>query len=123
MYSRARYPVVSTSSALIVVLSSAVMAQTPSFEVASIKRSSPGAEPMLVRYGGQLNDGRWVATNATLAMIVRAAYPGHDLDDQVIGLPAWAEADRFNIVAKPPDGASRDATGVMARRLLEERFK
>jgi uncharacterized protein (TIGR03435 family) len=111
------------SCVVIVVVSAAVVAQLPSFDVASIKRSSSADGPTLVRYGGLLNDGRWVATNATFAMIVRAVYPGHDLAEQVVGLPAWAETDRFDIAAKPPAGISRDATGAMAKRLLAERFQ
>jgi uncharacterized protein (TIGR03435 family) len=98
--------------------------QSPSsFEVASIKRSSPGDDATLVRYGGLLPDGRWVASHATLEMIVRAVYRGHDLPEQVIGLPSWALSDRFDITAKVPAGTPRELAAAMARNLLAERFQ
>ncbi len=37
--------------------------------------------------------------------------------------PTWIESDRFNIVAKPPEGASREQVLQMLRNLLVERFR
>lgn len=41
---------------------------------------------------------------------------------QIAG-PAWLAAERFDIVAKLPDGASKDDAPTMLQALLEERFK
>jgi uncharacterized protein (TIGR03435 family) len=41
---------------------------------------------------------------------------------QVSG-PAWLATDRFDIVAKLPDGASKDDAPAMLQTLLQERFK
>jgi uncharacterized protein (TIGR03435 family) len=104
----------------------------PSFEVASVKPSSPEGGRMgigLFTYPG----GRVVASNYRLRMLVHDAY-GVEMY-QVIGGPAWTDTDRFNIEAKAPAGseASRYVPAtfksppnaderLMLRRLLAERF-
>jgi uncharacterized protein (TIGR03435 family) len=68
-------------------------------------------------------NGRLVATNVSVRrLIVRA----HGLDDsQLIGGPAWLDADRFDIDARvesvPPDGP--EVLMAMLRTLLADRFR
>ena len=71
------------------------MGQT--FEVASIKPAPPtGGAIGLFTYPG----GRIVASNYTLSMLIHEAY-GLEMF-QILGVPHWAESDRYNIEAKPP---------------------
>jgi uncharacterized protein (TIGR03435 family) len=70
--------------------------------------------------------GRFTATNMPLASLVNQAFQA--LPDQVVGLPAWASSERFDIVAKAPAdssvaiGVDREALAPMLRSLLVERF-
>jgi uncharacterized protein (TIGR03435 family) len=66
------------------------------FEVASIKLNTTAETNRSINWapGGQLN-----CTNVPLRMLVTFAY---DLRDyQIAGLPAWADSDFYNILAKP----------------------
>src|SRR5688500_3124405 len=73
------------------------------FDVASVKRSRPGAsrDIMAMAMGaGQVSvrpGGRFAAPAVTLRDLVRAAYGVLDL--QVVGGPGWAATDRFDIEA------------------------
>ena len=56
--------------------------------------------------------------------IIRAEYPGHSLDIQVVGGPDWVRTAEFDISARASnDKATRDELTEMARSLLAERFK
>src|SRR5690349_1490225 len=84
-------------------------AQSPApltFEVASIKLSAPPdpANPLtmvpMVLPGA---NGSIRATNVPLRLLVRAAYKLED--EQLIGGPPWQLSTKFDITAKPEDGA------------------
>jgi hypothetical protein len=82
---------------------SAARAQvTPQFDVATLRRNvsaETGAE-MRVEPSGQVS-----IRNYTLFHIVRNAYGVQPF--QIVtgdGVPDWFDRDRWNIVAKPPDG-------------------
>jgi uncharacterized protein (TIGR03435 family) len=107
--------------------------QTPpaaplAFEVASIKPNNSGDGRVMM----QNQPGRFTATNITLKLLIRNAYQLQDF--QITGGPGWIEKDRFDLVAKMPDGfqmpAGPPAPGagpgpiqLMMRALLAERFK
>jgi uncharacterized protein (TIGR03435 family) len=95
-------------------------AQTPplEFEVVSIKRSPPDADG-----GGMqtLPDGSFSMRNSPIRSIILAASPVPTRE--VEGLPAWAERDRYDIMAKAPAGATRQQSGAMMRRVFEDRMK
>ncbi len=77
----------------------------PSFEVATIKPSSPDARG--VRFG--LIDGsRWMVYNHTLRECVAYAYTL--TVGLVSGGPPWITSDRYDMVALEPDG-SRPTAG------------
>src|SRR5687768_12187630 len=106
--------------ALVIALgSSSLYAQQTNlkFEVASIKRAAPGADGGGLFYGA--DDVR--AVNATLEMIVVFAY-GLSRYDSPVGLPAWAERDTFDIVAKAGRKATLTERREMMRALLADRF-
>jgi uncharacterized protein (TIGR03435 family) len=69
-----------------------------SFEVAAIKPADPGNAGTMIRFDPE---GRLEATGVTLKLLIRVAYEVHDF--QIVGLPAWAESDRFNVDAKAAD--------------------
>lgn len=94
-------------------------ASQPKFQVASIQPNHSGDSSMGITIEP---GGRFVADNATAKMLVTVAYRLRD--DQVSGLPKWAESEHFDISAKPPvEGEVRpDQVRAMLRSLLAERF-
>jgi len=114
--------------AILVVFTMAMLsiAQTnrPSFEVASIKPNSSGQRGGAVDAAGN----RFVATNVTLLTLLHFAYRPLDrtpfLNDQIVGLPGWAMADRFDIQAKAEGGGrmGEDQIQRLLQELLAERF-
>jgi uncharacterized protein (TIGR03435 family) len=93
-----------------------------SFEVASIKQSSPpGTGPIRLEAGPQPG-GRWVAQNATFMMILRGAYPGFSLPGQVVGGGDWIGTTRFDINAIAGGDPPREQMTAMLKQLLSDRF-
>jgi uncharacterized protein (TIGR03435 family) len=109
--------------ALSVVLGSlAASAQSPpaplSFEVASIKRNASRDTDGCAR----IEPGsRFVAVNVSMMLIVRQAYglPPFQISDA----PEWLNTERYDIVAKAPDGVETfPNTATLLRSLLRDRF-
>jgi uncharacterized protein (TIGR03435 family) len=93
------------------------LAQTPSFEVASVKPSH-GADrrPMFqLQPGGRLN-----VANFTVKQLIRTAYRVKMF--QVSGGPGWTDSDFFDIAAKPDGSANFDQVMLMLQSLLADRF-
>ncbi len=102
-----------------------VFAQTPpaaavlSFEAASVKPAPPPAgRGIRVMMGG--DPGRVNYSNVSLRELIRTAY---QLKDYQISGPDWINSERFDIVAKLPEGAKESDKPAMMRTLLAERFK
>jgi len=106
------------------------LAQTnPTFEVASVKPAAPidmmkmaaavrsGEMP---RIGPRVDKARAEYTYMALRDLIVLAYKVKPY--QITG-PDWIASQRFDIVAKLPDGASKDDIPKMLQALLEERFK
>jgi uncharacterized protein (TIGR03435 family) len=102
-------------------------AKTFAYEVVSIRISKPSNTS-----SWNPTDDGFVMSGIDARSLVMSAY---DLiaDDQVAGLPAWTDSDRFDIQAKMETGASealkklpqkeRDRQrGLMLQAVLEERF-
>ena len=89
------------------------------FEVASIKPSQPMSMGRM-RIGMNTDGGMLRYSNVSLKDCIRNAYRVKDF--QVQG-PDWLDSARFDIVAKLPDGASKDQIPEMLQTLLAERFK
>ena len=95
----------------------------PRFEIASVKKVPPPTDPILVSPGGRRGD-RWRATNATLRMLIRAAYaPQFQQEGTIVGGPAWLDTDRFDINASADPSISIESMRLMAQALLTERFQ
>lgn len=104
----------------------ALLAQKPSFEVASIKVNASGYAGGTIGVRGD----SLFATNVPLrAMLVYAFSPAGEkllLKAQIVGLPDWADSEHFDILAKPEGTAGTLATPqakLMLQSLLEDRFQ
>jgi uncharacterized protein (TIGR03435 family) len=89
------------------------------FDVASVKPNKTGDGRVMIgiQPGGRLN-----ATNVPLRMLLRQAFNIQEF--QIIGGPDWLGSDRFDVIAKGPDGEfNADLMRPMLRALLVERFK
>jgi bla regulator protein blaR1 len=97
-------------------------AQTQSsatFEVASVKANKSGDGRVMV---GIQPGGRFNATNVPLRMLLRQAFNVQEF--QIVGGPDWSGSDRFDVVAKAPEGEfNADLMRPMLQSLLVERFK
>ncbi len=113
------------------VLSAAVApAQTaPAFEVASVRPATPldmakVAEGIrngeMPRIGPRVDGARAEYIYMALKELIVVAYKVKAY--QITG-PDWIANQRFDIVAKLPDGASKDDAPKMLQALLEDRFK
>jgi len=90
-------------------------AQSPAFEVASVKVNRS--------QGGRIrrDPGRLDITGMTLRAMVRYAYDVRDI--QVSGGPAWLDSDYWDIAATAGREVTDDERKKMLQALLTERFK
>jgi uncharacterized protein (TIGR03435 family) len=100
-------------------------ANSPAFEVASIKANTSGERRVGI---GIQPGGRFTATNVPLRVLIRNAYQVQDT--QLVGGPDWIDSARFDIAAKAegdvpptPPGGPPGPMQLMLRTLLVERFK
>jgi uncharacterized protein (TIGR03435 family) len=118
------------------ITSATVAAQqppAPAFEVASVienrsggmTRVTAGLQPIFAEAVPTPAPGQISITNATLRHIIALAYGLTPTLEQyaLTGGPDRILQTRFNIVAKPPDGAQPSETRSMLRTLLTDRFK
>jgi uncharacterized protein (TIGR03435 family) len=115
-------------STFLLALAGAAFAQAtsgPSFEVASIKPSGP-LDPAAIlsgktHIGMSVDNFRVDIGSTSLLALICLAYKLKPY--QITGIPDWAATERFDILAKLPEGASKDQVPDMLRTLLAERFK
>ena len=97
------------------------------FEVASVKPAEPGGRGM-VNFRTQAG-GRFTTQGIPLRMLVNQAFTANR--DEVVGLPAFADTERFDINAKAPGdagttpgirsrGVSADVAGVIGGSLQDD---
>ena len=91
-----------------------------SFEVATVKPNKTGDGRVML---GLQPGGRFTATNVPFRMLMRQAFNVQEF--QIIGGPDWTGSERFDVVAKAPDGETFTAETMrpMLRALLIERFQ
>ena len=94
------------------------VSSTATFEVASIKPNKSGDGRVML---AMPPTGRITATNIPVRLLLQQAYQVQPF--QIIGAPNWIASDRFDIVAKAPDGAPPEQYRSMMRNLLADRFK
>ena len=111
-------------SAGLALAAGAAMGQTAAFEVASVKPAAPLDRSQIL--SGQMHVGMRIDAARvdigfmSLADLVRVAYGVKAY--QVSG-PDWMASERFDVLAKLPEGASREQVPEMLQALLAERFK
>jgi uncharacterized protein (TIGR03435 family) len=94
-------------------------ATPPAFEVASIKPAPPQTGGrMMTRTGGDA--GRVDYANVNLKQVLMRAY---DVKTYQITGPAWLDTERYDIVAKVPEGVPKEQIPAMLQNLLAERFQ
>lgn len=97
-----------------------ISAQTPraEFDVVSIKRSAPDATGSSMR---TLPDGTEIMANVRINQFITsaAAVPVRE----VVGLPDWAQTERYDVTAKPPADSTREQRRQMWQTLFSERMK
>jgi uncharacterized protein (TIGR03435 family) len=99
------------------------VAQTPQFEVASIKPASPDDRNSNIKMPGgrdMPNPGLFSCENLSLSNLVMIAY---SLESDRLSRPAWTDDAKFNISAKLPERATWEQFNPMMQNLLAERFK
>jgi uncharacterized protein (TIGR03435 family) len=90
-------------------------APAPSFEAATIRRSGVIAEK-----GQMIHDPRLIAlSHVSVQNLLAQAYLIRNF--QISG-PDWLDTERFDIVAKFPDGATPEQLPAMLQTLLRDRF-
>lgn len=95
----------------------------PDYDVATVKVNNTGSSSTHV----SISDNILQATNVRLASMLEIAFDIRQ--EQIVGLPHWAQVDRYDMVAKVVDmdpkqaeQFSDDQERTMLRHLLENRF-
>ena len=93
-------------------------AAPPAFEVASVKPAAPQTDGrVMIRMGGDA--GQVDYTNVSLKQVLAKAY---DVKSYQITGPSWLDSERYDIIAKVPDGVPKEQIPAMLQALLAERF-
>jgi uncharacterized protein (TIGR03435 family) len=112
------------ASVLALACAAAYGQPSPQFEVATVKPDPPSADGrirVMLRGGPGTNDpGRINYEGVTLKDLLSTAYAVKNF--QVQG-PAWLDTERFNVVAKVPEGTTKEQFNVMLQNLLTERLQ
>ncbi len=112
-----------TSAGVFLLAASAAVAQSqPAFEVASVKPAEalvPGRRLAPLAGGPGTRMPNRLAGTASMKTILMWAYGIKTF--QLTG-PSWMDTERYEIVAKIPQGATKEQVALMLQNLLEERF-
>ncbi|HLI82987.1 MAG TPA: TIGR03435 family protein [Bryobacteraceae bacterium] len=94
-------------------------ARPASFEIADVHPSPPTRNPFM--RAPIVRNGRYEIRKATMLDLIRTAW---SIDaERVMGGPNWLEEDAFDVIAKIPEGTTRETAKPMLQALLEERFQ
>lgn len=113
------------ATAILIALAHGQAADTPAFEVASVKPSPPVPANGGVYFGparggpGTPDPGQITWTYARFIDLLTTAF---DVQVYQINGPAWISSERYDVQARLPAGANRDQVRVMWQNLLAERF-
>jgi uncharacterized protein (TIGR03435 family) len=91
----------------------------PTFEAADVHVSPRVTNPYMK--GPFHHDGTYELRTASMLDLIVTAYGVNS--DKVYGGPSWLEMDRFDVIAKVPDGATPEMRKMMLQALLVDRFK
>lgn len=105
-------------SALMVLMFCGAHAQE--FEVASIKPAAPTTGHFQYHMTMKIDAGRVSLSNASMVDLVKTAYRVKAFE---VSGPDWMPSQKFDVVAKLPEGVSADRIPEMLQTLLTARFK
>jgi uncharacterized protein (TIGR03435 family) len=113
---------------ILVVACGAVFGQAArklEYEVASVKPNQPSGDGRLFLIGGRggpgtPDPGQVTYTGMTVKLLLTIAY---DVKQYQVTGPGWIDSERYDIMAKIPEGATKEDARVMLQNLLAERFK
>jgi uncharacterized protein (TIGR03435 family) len=117
---------VASLTCLLLLLSLPAFGQAPAatFEVASIKPAQEITPAMILsgklHLGMSVDGARVDIGYASLADLIPLAY---NVKPYQVAGPDWMRSQRFDIMAKLPEGATKEQVPQMLQALLEERFK
>ncbi|MGH9237538.1 MAG: TIGR03435 family protein [Vicinamibacterales bacterium] len=110
------------SGVLAVLVAPIVFAQdaaSPAFDVVSIKPHNPA-----LHYTSSGSDGvEWTATNFSLLLLLREAYPDYNDEGRIVVSEPWMRQTTFDIRAKGTGVLAYPALHGMIQRLLADRFR
>ncbi len=95
------------------------------FEVATIK-AAPPINPMAIAQGGKMHVGvKFDASRVDIGYMAIADLicMAYKIKPYQLAGPDWMKTERFDILAKLPDGATKDDLPEMMTALLADRFK
>ena len=95
----------------------------PEFEVASLKVPQASAAPGRITASGgpgTPDPGHFIASGMPLLTLIERAY---GLTSYQIRGPEWLKTVRYDVVAKLPNGTTREQFALMLQRLLESRLR
>jgi uncharacterized protein (TIGR03435 family) len=94
------------------------------FEVATIKTAPPINPAQIaagkLHVGMKIEAGRVDIGFMSIADLIRTAY---EVKPYQVSGPDWINTERFDILAKIPDGGTKEQVPAMLKALLQERFK
>lgn len=102
------------AASAILTLTLGMAAEQPKFETASVKPSKQCS------FQNSVDPGMIALNSDPLRVVLMEAFKVKK--DQIVG-PSWLDTDCFAVVAKIPDGATKDQFPAMFQALLVERFK
>ncbi len=94
--------------------------QAQTFEVATVKLSSPGARINSAGGPGTSDPARYTCTSCPLLFLVRTAY---NLPPEQIKYPSWFETETYDVAARIPARTTKEQFDRMLAGLLAERLK
>lgn len=114
-----------------VLLAAALAAQTPKFEVVSIRVVPPNTPPTMrtVDFTAVQPGGRYVDSRTGLFSMIAFAFQVKDASNRLLGLPKWARETSYAVAAKAGDGSAAPSPAenlrqvrLMLRAMLADRF-
>lgn len=111
---------ISTSRYLVLIsVATIALAQSPQFEVASVKVSTSSVRGNMRGGPGTSDPLQLTMTNVTLFQVIVRAY---DIKAYQVNAPDWISSRKFDIAAKVPPAATKLECNAMLQKLLADRF-
>lgn len=99
------------------------------FEVAEVKLAPPASGLPMFGFPRMQPGGRFTCENCPMRILISQAFNGRGGNDQLVGVPSWADSARVSITAKMPaeadtgPGLDSETMAPLLRNLLKARFK